>query len=738
MGGGSGDPLAFTTVDRMTPVDPLRNLGVRIGPHGGELRVHSEHADGMELCLFDAKDPNWLVKSVPMTKDANNVWVGRSRTLAVGSRYAIRVSGPSGPANTFNPETLLLDPYARGLERVGSEGWRGVVVEDGFDWGEARKPGIPLDHTVVYEAHVKGISRLNPDVPEDLRGTYAGLAHDATIGYLKDLGVTSVELLPVHAFVSEQRLQQQGLTNYWGYNTLSFFSPHAPYASRSAQAAGPEAVLAEFKGMVKLLHLAGIEVILDVVYNHTSEEGIGGPRTSFRGIDNATYYRHDEEGAYIDMTGCGNTLDFGHPVPVRLVQDSLRYWANEMQIDGFRFDLAVTLGRGEDGAYHRDHPLLNSVLDDPALKDVKLIAEPWDVGLGGWQTGGFPDGWSEWNDRYRDRVRNFWLADIADARRNGQAPTGIGGFATRLAGSSNTFSPERGPLASLNFVTAHDGFTMADLTAYDVKHNLGNGEDNRDGNDNNRSFNHGAEGPTIDEAVLLNRHKAMRNLMGTLLLSAGVPMITAGDEYGRSQRGNNNAYCHDSELTWMSWLRTREQREMFATTKRLLELRRQNPALRPSRYAVSGQTTPNASHMDWYDATGSRMDDEDWNSPENRTLQYLAASTPDKEEFNRILLIVHGVEDDVEVSLPEAPGVTSYQLLWDSATEVPVEEDPEELLPGTRRLVGATSMQLYRANGPRVVEEPVAPEQAGQAGQEAGQEAGQAGQEAGQAGQAAS
>jgi glycogen operon protein len=376
-----------------------------------------------------------------------------------------------------------------------------------------------------------------------------------------------------------------------------------------------------------------------------------------------------------------------------------------VQIDGFRFDLAATLGRGTDASYSRDHPLLNAISSDPALQDVKLIAEPWDVGLGGWQTGNFPDGWSEWNDRYRDRVRNFWLADIAEARRNGRAPVGIGGFATRLAGSSNTFSPERGPLASVNFVTAHDGFTMADLTAYDVKHNLGNGEDNRDGTDNNRSFNHGVEGPTVDERILLDRHKAMRNLMGTLLLSAGVPMITAGDEYGRSQRGNNNAYCHDSELTWLSWLRTREQREMEATTRRLLELRRTNPALRPSRYAVDGQHTPNASHMDWYDATGTRMDDEDWNSPENRTLQYLAASTPDKEEFNRILLIVHGVEDDVEVSLPAAPGVTSYQLLWDSATEVPIEEDPTELPPGTTRLVGGTSMQLYRANGPRVAED---------------------------------
>ncbi len=454
----------------------------------------------------------------------------------------------------------------------------------------------------------------------------------------------------------------------------------------------------------------GLEVILDVVYNHTAEEGLGGPRSSFRGIDNANYYRQDEHGAYIDVTGCGNTVNFGHDVPVRLVLDSLRYWANEVQIDGFRFDLAATLGRDADVNYSPDHPLLRGILDDPALANVKMIAEPWDVGAGGWQTGNFSLGWSEWNDRYRDRARAFWLADISEARDKGAAPTGIGGFATRLAGSSNTFSPERGPLASVNFITAHDGFTLADLTSYNVKHNLGNGENNRDGTDNNRSFNHGIEGQTTDEAILLDRHKAMRNLLGTLLLSAGIPMLTAGDEFGRSQRGNNNAYCQDSELTWMSWLRTRDQRELLATTQRLLELRRTNPALRPSRYAVFGETTKNASHMDWFDATGELMDDDDWNSPENRTLQYLAASTPDKEEFNRILLIVHGVEDDVTVSLPVAPGVESYNLLWDSATEVPIEEDPTELAPGSARLVGGTSMQLFRANGPRVVAAPgVAP-----------------------------
>jgi glycogen operon protein len=688
----------------MTTGDALRNLGVRLTAHGGELRVWSQNADAMELCIFDDRDTNWMIKTLSMTKDGGDVWTARSRSLGVGTRYAVRVSGPASQNNVFNPETVLIDPYARGLVRTGSNGWVSYVVDDTFDWGDSQKPATPLDHTVIYEAHVRGLSKLNPDIPEELRGTYAGLAHESTIAYLKNLGVTTVELLPVHAFISEQRLINQGLTNYWGYNTLAFFSPHGPYATRQAQADGPDAVLREFKGMVKLLHEAGLEVILDVVYNHTSEEGLGGPRTSFRGIDNANYYRQDASGAYIDVTGCGNTVNFGHEVPVRLVLDSLRYWANDVQIDGFRFDLAATLGRDENVHFTAQHPLLTGVLTDPRLKGVKLIAEPWDVGEGGWQTGRFPDGWSEWNDRYRDRVRAFWLTDIAEARAKGVAPIGIGGLATRLAGSSNTFSPERGPLASINFVTAHDGFTMADLTSYNGKHNLGNGENNRDGTDSNHSFNHGIEGPTLDEPILLDRRKAMRNLMATLVLSAGVPMITAGDEFGRSQRGNNNAYCQDSELTWLSWLHTQDQEELLRTTQRLLELRRENPALRPGRFAIYGQTTKNASHMDWYDATGAIMDDEDWNSPENRTLQYLSASTPDQEEFNRILLIVHGVEDDITVTLPTHPGVSGYRLLWDSAFAVPIAEETSETLPGATRNISGTSMQLYRASGASVAE----------------------------------
>jgi glycogen operon protein len=660
--------------------------------------VFSADADAMQLCVFDGDDPNVLLQGVAMRRDENGVWSAESEHLSPGKRYALRVSGPKGARHVFNPHSLLFDPYARGLVRNHAGDWLGAVVDDDFDWGDAHKPNTPLEKTVLYEAHLKGLSKLNPAVPAHLRGTYAGLAHESTLGYLRDLGVTAVELLPVHAFVSEKRLVSQGLTNYWGYNTLAFFAPHPPYASAAARAAGPEAVLREFKGMVKLLHEAGLEVILDVVYNHTAEEERHGPVTSLRGIDNSTYYRQDATGRYIDTTGCGNALDFANPVPQRLVLDSLRYWATEVRVDGFRFDLATTLGRDANGRFDPKHPLLAAILGDPQLANVKRIAEPWDVGDDGWQTGNFPDGFSEWNDHYRDQVRSFWLDDVAVARATGSAPNGIGPLATHLAGSSDTFSPSRVPLASVNFITAHDGFTMADLAEYDVKHNLGNGESNNDGTDGNRSFNHGVEGPTADEPVLLARRKAVRNLLATLLLSAGVPMITAGDEFGRSQRGNNNAYCHDNELSWMSWLLSRERQELLRTTRRLLELRRQNPALRPGRYAKADTEVANASRMSWYCSAGRAMNDGEWDSALTRTVQWLVTSTPQDEPANSVLLIVHGVESDVTVTLPRHPRVESYTLLWDSTTEVPIPEAETPCRPGASVLVGGTSMQLYRAN----------------------------------------
>jgi len=687
-------PRTAPTAALLSP--DLDRLGVTLHDGVGTIRVWSAHADTAELVIFDPTDLDWITDTVPLRLVGGNVWEATTPLLRPGVRYALRVSGPPGPGNVFNRRTLLLEPYTRGLQSAGFEDWRSVVVEGAFDWGGVAKPAVPLDQTVIYEGHVKGLTKRHPLVPPALHGTYAGLAHPAMIEHFQKLGVTSVELLPVHAFASEPRLLQLGLTNYWGYNTVNFFTPHAAYATEAARRDGPEAVLREFKGMVRLLHEAGLEVILDVVYNHTSEEGIGGPRTSLRGLDNRAYYRQQDDGTYVDTTGCGNSLNTATDAAARLVLDSLRYWANDLQVDGFRFDLAAELGRDENHVFTPDHPLLEAILTDPALEGVKRIAEPWDVGMGGWQTGNFRRGWQEWNDRYRDRVRNFWLSDIDYGRRASTPPVGIGGFANRLAGSANTFSEERGPLASVNFVTAHDGFTLHDLVSYDVKHNLGNGEQNRDGADTNRSFNHGAEGHTDDPAILATRRKAMRNILGTLLLSAGVPMLTAGDEFARTQRGNNNAYCHDSPLTWLSWDHEPWQHDLFAHVQRLIRLRRENPALRPSRFARRDRRTPSASVMDWYDENGETMSIERWTDPQHRTLQYVAASTPEHEAFNRILLIVHGIERPTDVILPEIDGVTRYVSLWCSADETP-EAEERTFAPGDVVPMIATSMHLFRA-----------------------------------------
>lgn len=686
----------------MSAPDPLHDLGVRTGTDGGTIRVWSAHATSMELEVFADGDLDWATSRTSLERDGHGVWEGASAALVPGARYGLRVDGPAGFDHAFNPAHTLLDPYARGLAPVADGSWRGVALESlvdgGFDWAGTSKPRVPLDHTVVYEAHVRGFSKLNERIPEHLRGTYAGLAHDASLEYLTGLGVTTVELLPVHAFVSEQRLVRQGRPNYWGYNTLGFFAAHAPYASADAQAEGAHAVRREFAGMVRRLHEAGLEVVLDVVYNHTAEEGREGPTYSFRGIDNASYYRHDAHGRYVDTTGCGNTIDFGTEAARRLVLDSLRYFADELQVDGFRLDLAATLGRDDHGGYTPEHPLLQAMLADPVIGDTKLIVEPWDVGPGGWQTGNFPSGFTEWNDRYRDRMRDFWLGDLRRERETGTAGSGIGRFTTRLAGSSNTFSIERGPLASLNFVTAHDGFTLADLTAYDLKHNLGNGEQNRDGTDNNNSYNHGVEGGTDDAGILAARRRSIRNLLGTLLLSAGVPMLTAGDEYGRSQRGNNNAYCHDSELTWIAWDKAERDERLVETVRRLLRLRAENPAIRPVRFGRLGETTPSASQMDWFNAEGTTMTIDHWHSPEQRTLQYLAASTPEFEAFNRILLVVHAHETETEVSLPVHDGVTGYTRLWDSSGDEPVDIGADHA-PGDRIGVAPLSMVLFRAHG---------------------------------------
>ena len=679
----------------MSTADPFRALGVQLGDNGGTLSVYSARATALELCLFDRKDPNWITDTIPLQSSATNVWSTSTPKLAPGTVYSLRASGPERPAKRFDSSLHLIDPYARGLTRTTVGDWRSVIVDDHFDWGGVSKPNTPVDHTVIYEAHAKGFTKLNPAVPEELRGSYAGFAHESSIEYLLGLGISAVELLPVHQFVTEQRLVKMGLTNYWGYNSLNFFTPHAGWASRAAQLAGPAAVLREFKGMVRLLHQAGIEVFLDVVYNHTAEEGPGGPTTSLRGLDDTSYYRQTAQGDYIDVTGVGNALDTSHPATHRLILDSLRYWANEVQIDGFRFDLAATLGRGSNHEFDPQHPLLTAILDDPALAGVKMIAEPWDVGMGGWQVGNFPDGWSEWNDGYRDQMRDFWLTDIASAREHGSAPIGIGQFATGLSGSSHQFSAERGPTASVNFVTAHDGFTAYDLTAYNDKHNLGNGEDNRDGTSNNRSFNHGVEGPSDDTAIHTTRLRALRNLLATLLLSAGTPMLTAGDEIGRSQRGNNNAYCRDDELSWLPWDREPWQDDLLAITSAGIRFRLDNPAVRPRDFGVWGETLESATQMDWLNAAGESMSIDDWNSPNERTLQYLAACTHETDGFNRILLVVHGLEVEETVVLPSHLGVHSYTLLFDSADGAVAEKNSE---PGASVPMSPTSIKLFQAH----------------------------------------
>ncbi len=680
--------------------DPLDGLGARLTASGGEVKVYSASATALELCLFSRKDPAWITDTIDFEKNESNVWTATSPQLVAGRNYTIRASGPrAGGAKSrpgrFDPELHLIDPYARGLTRTANGDWRSCILDDHFDWSGTVKPATPRDQTIIYEAHAKGMTKLNPLVPEELRGSYAGFAHDSTINYLHSLGVTAVEFLPVQQFVTEQRLVKMGLRNYWGYNSLNFFTPHAQWASAKAQAAGPEAIVREFKGMVRLLHEANIEVILDVVYNHTSEEGPGGPTTSLRGLDDATYYRQTSSGDYVDVTGCGNSLNAASPVVQRLILDSLRYWTNEMQVDGFRFDLAATLGRDAAGNFDPNHPLLTSIVSDPSLSGIKMIAEPWDVGEGGWQTGNFPDGWMEWNDGYRDRVRDFWLTDIAAARANGSAPIGIGPFATRLSGSSHDFSARRGPTASVNFVTAHDGFTLADLTTYNEKHNLGNGEDNRDGTNDNHSFNHGVEGPTENEELENVRRKAMRNLLATLLLSAGTPMLTAGDEMGRSQRGNNNAYCHDDELSWLPWNLEPWQDDLRKVTSAIIKFRRGNPAVRPRNYGVWGETLETATQMDWFNASGQSMSLDDWNSPSERTLQYLAASNHEIDGFNRILLIVHGVEAPETVTLPAHTGVNSYTLLMDSACD---SLESEVHAPGTELTMAPTSVKLLQAH----------------------------------------
>jgi isoamylase len=594
-------------------------LGATYDGTGTNFSLFSEAADAVELCLFDTDGTE---RRVPVTEVDGFCWHAYLPRIGIGQRYGFRVHGPWDPANgqRCNPNKLLLDPYAKAID--GGVDWdpacypydfadpdtrndddssphvpKGVVVSPYFDWTADRPPDIPLHESVIYELHVKGFTATHPDIPELLRGTYAGLAHPVAVDYLHSLGVTAVELQPVHQFVHDAHLVEQGLRNYWGYNSIGFFAPHNEYSSAGSDGSQ----VPEFKAMVRTLHQAGIEVILDVVYNHTAEGSHMGPVLSFKGIDNSAYYRlvPDDRAHYYDTTGTGNSLNMAHPHALQLIMDSLRYWVTEMHVDGFRFDLAATLAR----QFHdvdRLSAFFDLVQQDPVISQVKLIAEPWDVGEGGYQVGNFPPQWSEWNGRYRDTVRDVWRGE----------PAIVGELASRLTGSSDLYqSDSRRPSASVNFVTAHDGFTLRDLVSYNEKHNEANGEGNNDGESYNRSWNCGVEGPTDDPGVLALRARQLRNLLTTLFLSQGVPMLLSGDEAGRTQGGNNNAYCQDNEISWFDW--SSIDHDLLAFTTALIALRRDHPVFRRRRW-FQGRPLRGTADLVWLKPQGTEMTEADW------------------------------------------------------------------------------------------------------------------------------
>jgi glycogen operon protein len=689
-------------------------LGATWDGMGVNFALFSEHAEQVELCLFGPRGRRELER-IALRERTDQVWHGYLPEAHPGQLYGYRVHGPYSPAegHRFNPHKLLLDPYAKAI--IGGIRWsdahfgyrirspkqdlslerrdsaagmpRCQVVDTAFNWGDDRPPRTPWHETVIYELHVRGYTRLHPQVPEPLRGTYAGLATAPVVEHLRRLGVTAVELMPVHSFVDDRHLVERGLRNYWGYNSIGFFAPDARYA-------GPSAVL-EFKRMVKALHAAGIEVILDVVYNHTAEGNHLGPTLSFRGIDNAAYYRlvTGEPRYYMDYTGCGNTLNMTHPRVLQLIMDSLRYWILEMHVDGFRFDLASALAR-ELHEVDRLGAFFDIIHQDPVISQVKLIAEPWDLGEGGYQVGNFPVGWTEWNGRYRDSVREYW-------RGTGGL---IGELAWRLTGSSDLYEDSgRRPYASVNFVTCHDGFTLRDLVSYDHKHNESNGEDNADGESHNRSWNCGVEGPTDDPEVLALRARQQRNLLATLFLSQGVPMLLAGDEFGRTQQGNNNAYCQDNPISWTDWDWQPAERELLAFTRRLIALRRAHPTFRRRHY-FQGRPVRGAEVKDihWLNPDGSEMSDEEWTQHHARCLGALltGAGINDVDdqggpvEDDDFLVLLNGHDGPIEFMLPEN-GTTEepWTILLDTY-RVRRPRQASELWPGDTYPLQARSLAL--------------------------------------------
>lgn len=656
-----------------SPAQPGTALGVTFKDGVGTIRVYSGSATDIWLVILDQDEPSRSVNEIALHPGENDIWSLTSPEIVPGMAYALRADGPVGPRHAFNKDLTLIDPYARGVKRINARDYYCVAVSDEFDWQGVGKPNTPMDQTIIYEAHARGLTRGNPEIPDDLRGTYAGLAHPSTIAHLKNLGVTAVELLPIHQLISEPHLIKMGLYNYWGYNTINYFAPHHRYATLKAQSEGPQSMMDELKLAIRELHRAGIEVILDVVYNHTAEGGSRGLTYSYRGLDSSNYYRQDDAGNYHDTTGCGNSLNLGNPHVVDLVIDSLRYWTNEMQIDGFRFDLATTLARDESNSFNPNHPLLRRIVEDETFANTKMIAEPWDVGLGGWQTGGFPDRFSEWNDRFRDTVRRFWLTDVANARNSGNYWNGVSELATRLSGSRDIFDGPSGPMGSINFITAHDGFTLHDLVSYNVKHNQANGEGNRDGTTNNFSFNHGFEGDNADPETMAQRRKSARNLMATLLLSAGVPMITAGDERLKTQLGNNNAYCQDTVMSWVNWELTEHQRDFQDSISALIALRQGNPALRPKNFSNFDAATVDSDLARWYDQSGEIMTEEEWNSAETRVLVKYVKSVDQNGKSQEAMIVINGAEEQLAVTLPTELEGKTIHLTWDSVSERPID-----------------------------------------------------------------
>ena len=692
-------------------------LGATSSSKGTNFAVFSEGATRVDLCLFDAVGKQ--TDCVTLRERTAHVWHCLLCDIKPGQLYGYRVHGPWEPekGRRFNPNKLLIDPYAKAIS--GKVDWKApifghdatsgndlkidtqdsaagipkcVVIESKFDWEGDCRPELPLADSAVYEVHVRGFSMRNPEIPEKLRGTYAGLSHEASINYFKKLGITAVELLPIHHFIDEGHLVDKGLADYWGYNTLGFFAPMSRYSS----AGDLGGQVNEFKQMVKAFHGAGIEVILDVVYNHTCEGNQLGPTLSWRGMCNSTYYRlMDNPRYYMDYTGTGNTLNVRDPQVLKMIMDSLRYWVTEMHVDGFRFDLASTLAR-ELHDVSKLSPFFDTIHQDPTLADVKLIAEPWDVGEGGYQVGQFPVLWAEWNGKYRDTVRRFWRGD----------PSELSDFAYRLTGSSDLYQSDgRKPYASINFVTAHDGFTLCDLVSYNQKHNEANQDNNKDGADNNDSWNMGAEGPTDDQAINALRERQMRNFLATLMLSQGVPMLAGGDEVARSQRGNNNGYCLDNELTWYDWNLDEPRKRLLEFTARLIHLRSSHPNLHRRKFFQDRPIRKECEdivEMDiaWFNTDGKQVSDETWHTAWNRAVCVLlngqTLQVTDEEGKpvidNSFLLIINAAQDGVEFTLP--PCQTSGQWCQLMSTE-DIEDPFRGKDPTNKVIVGGRSLLLF-------------------------------------------